>query len=86
MSISLIDFTYWVELLIGITVFLAVYVLAATLTRAVNRHDIDNLRAITKGLGPLTKIVYFILGIISKLLPSEPDKEEQKITDLESSR
>ncbi len=64
---------YWLNLTVGVAIFLLVYLVSAPLVGAVNRADIDNLISMVSGLGFLSKIIdHFLLYMrrISKESPS----------------
>jgi O-antigen/teichoic acid export membrane protein len=61
-------FSNWVALIVGAIVFLCSFVLAILLTRAIDRSDINNLRGMLGGLGPLRRPINFFLGIFEKLM------------------
>jgi O-antigen/teichoic acid export membrane protein len=65
--LSHIDFVYFIELIIGVVVFLLVYLVAAPMIRAVNKKDVNSLREMLSGLGPLSPIFNIPLIIIEKL-------------------
>lgn len=56
-----------IQLIIGIAIFLSSYIVMVTLTRAISKLDIANLREITSSLGPIGKLVSALLSIIEKL-------------------
>ena len=66
--VTWLDLSNWLTLLIGTIVFLVMFVLAALLTRAVNREDLRNLRNMLGGLGPLRRPISFFLNILEKLM------------------
>ena len=68
MLIAYFAFSNWVALIVGAVVFLFSFVLAILLTRAINRSDINNLRAMGGGLGPLRRPINFALDVLEKLM------------------
>jgi O-antigen/teichoic acid export membrane protein len=66
--ISVVSFPAWMKLLLGLVVFLVLYLLVAVVTRTIVRADITNLRNMASGLGPVSKVVNALLGIIEKLM------------------
>jgi len=58
----------WVKLVVGGIVFLTAYFMAAPLTRAVDKSDINNLREMLSDLKPFSKLFDIPLSIIEKLL------------------
>jgi len=57
----------WVKLVLGLPIFLVVYVLSAPLIGAVSRTDINNLRNMFSGLGFVSKIVNIPLMAAEKV-------------------
>jgi hypothetical protein len=57
-----------VNLIIGVVFFVTIFVVAALLTRILNKDDLDSLRAMASGLGILGKIVDRILNLIEKVM------------------
>ncbi len=57
----------WINLIIGILIFLAAYTLITPLTRAITRADIQNLRKTLNNLGPISRIFTLLLDIMEKL-------------------
>ncbi|HEX9861863.1 MAG TPA: flippase [Candidatus Bathyarchaeia archaeon] len=66
--ITQIAFSNWIALIVGAIVFLSSFVLAVLLTRAIDRSDINNIRNMLGGLGPLRRPINFFLKIIEKLM------------------
>ncbi len=56
------------QVIIGIVAFVIIYILAAILTRTINKSDIATLRQVTGALGPLRGPLHFLLNIIEKLM------------------
>ncbi|MGA2682106.1 MAG: oligosaccharide flippase family protein [Candidatus Bathyarchaeia archaeon] len=56
------------QLVIGIIVFPIIFVLAAIVTRTIDRGDLTTLRQISDALGPLRGLVRFLLNVIEKLM------------------
>ena len=57
----------WISLIIGGTIFFGTYLIAAPLIRAVNTDDIENLKQMLSGLGPLSHVFDIPLNLIEKL-------------------
>ena len=55
-------------LILGVGVFLVVYVVAAVLTRTIDGGDIDNLRNMVSALGPVGRVLGWVLRLIEKLI------------------
>jgi hypothetical protein len=66
--ISILAFSSPIQLVIGVIVFLVVFIVAALVTRTVNGADMSNLREIVNALGPLRKPLRFLLNLIEKLM------------------
>ncbi len=66
--ISQLAFSNLVNLVIGVIVFVPVLIVAALLTRTINKADVNNLREIIKSLGPLRRPLNFILNFLEKLM------------------
>jgi O-antigen/teichoic acid export membrane protein len=65
--LSQLNFSYWVELMVGGISFSFVYLVAAPLIRAVDKKDVHSLREMLGDLGPLSYIFNIPLSIIEKL-------------------
>jgi O-antigen/teichoic acid export membrane protein len=61
-------FSNWIALIVGAVAFLCSFVFAILLTRAIDRSDINNLRGMLGGLGPLRRPINFFLTFIEKLM------------------
>jgi O-antigen/teichoic acid export membrane protein len=67
----------WIKLIIGLAIFLTVYVLGAPLMGAVSVTDINNLRTMFSGLGIVTKIIKLPLNVAEKVaLTRSANREE----------
>jgi O-antigen/teichoic acid export membrane protein len=64
---SFLNTASWIKLVIGLVIFLTVYVLDAPLIGAVNPTDIDNLRTMFSGLGFFSRIVDIPLKVAEKV-------------------
>lgn len=67
-AVSLLSFSSWIELVLGVIIFAVVFVPSALLTKSVTRSDVANLRGMTTGLGAVGKLLNKILSIIEKLM------------------
>ena len=65
---SQLAFSSLVRLVIGVIVFVVVFIFAAVATRTLNSADINNLREIVDALGPLRKPLRFLINLIEKLM------------------
>jgi O-antigen/teichoic acid export membrane protein len=63
-----LNFSNWIALIVGAVVFIFSFLLAILLTRAIIKSDINNLRGMLAGLGPLRRPLNFLLNIIEKLM------------------
>jgi hypothetical protein len=59
---------YWTELAVGGVVFVCVYFVAAPLIRAINKNDVNSLRGMFSGLGPISYAFEIPFRILEKLL------------------
>jgi len=59
---------YWVLLVTGSILFLAVYLISAPLVGAINQSDVSNLRAMFSSLGIITRLLEIPLKIMEKTL------------------
>ncbi len=67
----------WVNLLVGLGIFLVSYLISAPLLGAVNQTDINNLRTMFSGLGPVSKIIDIPLKFVEQPLKF---RQKQDIT------
>jgi putative peptidoglycan lipid II flippase len=63
---SQLNISSWLTLIIGITIFLASYIILAPLTGAITYVDIKNLKEVITALGPLAMLIRPLLQIIEK--------------------
>jgi O-antigen/teichoic acid export membrane protein len=56
------------NLVTGLAAFLVVFFLGIVFVGAINKFDIENLRAMTKSLGPVSRLSNIALALIEKLL------------------
>jgi stage V sporulation protein B len=66
--IAQLNFASWIRLLIGVVIFLVIFVTAILLTRTIDKSDINNFRVVTSSLGPIGKIVNKLLNYIEKIV------------------
>lgn len=57
----------WIRLLIGAAIYLAVYVLVISATKAIRHTDIENFRSMFSGLGFVSKCLKVPLSVLEKL-------------------
>lgn len=58
----------WIRLIIGVIIFLPTFAILILLTKTLNIADLNNLRQMTSGLGPVGKIITLLLNIIEKII------------------
>lgn len=58
----------WVNLIAGFGMFLFTYLISAPLIGAINQTDVNNLRLMFSGLGPVSKVIEIPLKIVEKPL------------------
>ena len=66
--VSYTNFANWLQLIIGVCVFLPIFLVLVLFTKTVERSDVDNLRNMTASLGPLHKIFAFLMNIVEKIM------------------
>jgi O-antigen/teichoic acid export membrane protein len=66
--VSQLSFASWITLIVGVVVFLPVFIISILLTKTIDRFDINNLREMLSALGPLSRLFNFFLNIIEKLM------------------
>ena len=66
--LSQLAFSNLLQLIIGVFVFSAIFVVVAILTKTINRVDVNNLREIINGLGAIRKIFSSLLTLVEKLM------------------
>ena len=57
----------WIRLLVGMIIFLASYIFSAPMIEAITQSEIDNLRIMLSGIGPVSKIVDLPLAIAEQV-------------------
>jgi O-antigen/teichoic acid export membrane protein len=65
--ISFFSLPYWITLVMGFVIFMVVYLVSAPLIGVVNQTDIDNFKAMSSGLGLVSKILNFPLLFMRKM-------------------
>ncbi|MGD6934243.1 MAG: flippase [Candidatus Bathyarchaeia archaeon] len=66
--VSLLSYASVIELLIGTLFYVVVLVAAFILTRTLSVTDLNSLRSMTEGLGPISRILTFILNVIERIM------------------
>jgi O-antigen/teichoic acid export membrane protein len=67
--VSWLPFSSPIRLLIGVVLFVAVFLLIVILTRTLSGSDLVNIRQIVDGLGPLRRPINVVLNFMEKLMP-----------------
>jgi predicted membrane-bound spermidine synthase len=57
----------WIELIIGATAFLTAYITVAPLIGAISKTDVQNIKEMSKELGPLSSFLNPLLNLVEKL-------------------
>ena len=67
------------QLIIGVIAFVVIFVLAAVVTRTIDDGDVNSLMQIANALGPLRRLLRFLLSVIAKLMARlNPGKSPEK--------
>ncbi|MGD6810782.1 MAG: flippase [Candidatus Bathyarchaeia archaeon] len=66
--VSFTGFASIIELLLGAVFYVAVLIVVLMFTKTLYVADLNSLRAMTTGLGPISKIVSFILNTMEKVM------------------
>ncbi|KON32560.1 MAG: hypothetical protein AC479_07335 [miscellaneous Crenarchaeota group-6 archaeon AD8-1] len=66
--VSSIGFVDWVNLLVGLFVFVGLFLLVSLLIRVVDRDDLGNLRDMTRGLGSLYRVLVLFFDFYERLI------------------
>jgi len=66
--ISSVNLANWLQLIVGVFVFIPIFLVLVLFTKTVGRSDVDNLRDMTASLGPLHKIIAFLLNIVEGIM------------------
>jgi len=67
-AVSQLPFPAWIQLVLGVMLFVVVLVPALLLSRAIARSDIANLRLMTGGLGALGRLISKVLDVFERLM------------------
>jgi hypothetical protein len=68
LAISQLSLSSWIELVLGVLIFLIVVVPSILLTKSLNPDDIKNLRGMTSGLGVVGRLLSRVLNILERLM------------------
>lgn len=77
LSTVILSTTNWIELIIGLIIFLTVYVFGAPIIGAVSQTDIITLRTMFSGLGFISKLINIPLTIAERIAKSSSGSKEQ---------
>jgi O-antigen/teichoic acid export membrane protein len=66
--ISTINLSSLIQLIIGLILYLFVFITVTIFTRTLNKSDFDNLRGMASGLGDLGKIISRLLTILERIM------------------
>jgi len=77
LSTVLLSTTNWIELIIGLIIFLTAYVLSAPIIGAVSQTDIITLRTMFSGLGFISKLINVPLTIAERIAKSASGSKKQ---------
>jgi O-antigen/teichoic acid export membrane protein len=66
--VAQLGFASWIRLIIGVMVFVLILIPTMLFTRAITRSDLNNLRIMIAGLGPLGKLIGKIFNVIEKIM------------------
>ena len=73
--VNWIPFSAPIRLILGVVLFVLVFLAVALPTGTINHNDIANIRQIVGGLGPLRKPLEVVLSLLEKFMP-KPKKQE----------
>jgi len=65
--VSQLSLSSWISLIVGGAIFLFAFIATTILARTMNKSDGNNLREMSKDLGPLHYLINLLLNIIQKL-------------------
>jgi O-antigen/teichoic acid export membrane protein len=74
----------WIKLVIGLIIFLTVYVFGAPVIGAVSLTDINNLRTMFSGMGLISSIINLPLKAAEKAARTKAQTRDKRQTDSES--
>ena len=75
-SLGFINFAEWIRLMVGMTIFLAIYIFTAPAIGAVTQADINNFRSVFSGLGVISKLVNIPLKAAERMVQiKNPNKK-----------
>jgi stage V sporulation protein B len=78
LPISLLQTANWIKLVIGLTIFLTVYILGAPIIGAVTTTDIQNIRTMFSGLGTISRIINIPLRAAEKASETKTTRKTRR--------
>jgi stage V sporulation protein B len=66
--VSILPFSSPVQLVLGVIVFVVVFILLAVVTKTLSKADLVNVRGIANAMGPLRKLLVLGINLIEKLM------------------
>jgi stage V sporulation protein B len=66
--LSFLNSAQWIRLVSGFGVFISVYLVATPILGGINQSDTNNLRVMFSGLGPFSRLLGFLLGLVDSIL------------------
>ncbi len=66
--VSLLPLSSPVQLVLGVIVFVVVFILLAVVTKTLSKADLVNVRGIANAMGPLRKLLVLVINLIEKLM------------------
>ena len=75
--VSQLAFINVLSLIIGVIVFVLIFIFSAVVTRTINSVDLINLREIVNALGPLRRILHYVLNLIEKFMKIVQPKNKE---------
>ncbi len=72
LAVSFVSSSDWPKLILGLLVFVVVFFSSLIAIRALRKSDIDALRLMASGLGPLTGIINKMLNILERMVSASP--------------
>ena len=66
--VSYLTWASWIRLIVGVVVFVVIFVFAALLSRSVERSDINNLRQMAGGFGVISSLINRVLNFVERIM------------------
>ena len=67
-GVAQLNFASWIILIFGVMIFVPLFVLFTLLTKTIEFDEINNLKDMTKSLGPLHKVFVLVLDFYEKMM------------------